>query len=66
MKKDRVKINRDYFIIAPIPKPGIGYYHALSERAYLVDNIRNFLENHQDIAPNQITIYELREVNEKQ
>lgn len=63
-EKKRIAINGDYIIIAPKSLPETGYYHELTERAYLVDNITNFMKMHPDIKPHQITVYELREINE--
>jgi hypothetical protein len=60
----RIETNGDYLIIAPNMEKGIGYHHTLTERAYLVDNLINFLKQHPDIKEHQITVYELREVNE--
>ena len=54
-------MNGDYLIIAP--KKDGGYSHQFSERTFLVENILNFLDNHPDVTPNQITVYELNEVN---
>ena len=62
MSKRRIEINRDYLIIAP--QPETGNYQMLTERAYLADNLLNFIEQHSDIEPHQITIYELVEINE--
>ncbi len=64
MGKLRIECDGDYLIIAPKPKAGTGYYHQLTERAYLADNIISFLKNYPDIEAHQITIYELRQVNE--
>lgn len=64
MGQNRIECDGDYLIIAPKPKPETGYYHSLTERAYLVDNVINFLKNYPDIKEHQITIYELRQVNE--
>lgn len=64
MNKKRIEINGDYLIISPNPTIGTGYYHTISERDFIVDNIINFLKNHPDINEHQITIYELKEVNE--
>ena len=58
---ERIKINGDYLIIAP--KKDGGHHYELSERAFLVDNILNFLERHPDVTPHKITVYELNEVN---
>lgn len=60
----RIEIDGDYLIIAPNIKLGSGYYHLLTERAFLVDNLINFLKQYSDVEEHQITIYELREVNE--
>ena len=60
----RVNINGDYLIVAPKPN-GCGLYETLVERAFLIDNVINFLEQHPDIDPHQITIYELHEINEQ-
>lgn len=60
----RINISGDYIIIAPNPDKG-GYSHSLTERAYLVDNILNFLRQYPNIKAHQVTIYELREVNER-
>ena len=64
----RINLNGDYLLVAPksqkdkfIP----GYHHQLSERAFLVDNISNFLSNYPGTEVHQITIYELREINEE-
>jgi len=59
----RIEINGDYLIIAP--KKECGHHYALSERAFLVDNILNFLSNHLDVTPYEITVYELNEVNHR-
>lgn len=60
---DRINANADYLIIAKKPGNTDGYYHALSERSFLVHNIMNFLDNHRDIDKFDIVIYELRQVN---
>lgn len=59
---DRIEIDGNYLIIAPAPE-NMGNYQMLTERAYLIDNILNFIEQHRDIDPHQITIYELKQVN---
>jgi hypothetical protein len=64
MSEKRININGQYLIIAPNEERGLGYHHQLAERAFLADNLKNFLEAHRDIEVHQITIYELREVNE--
>lgn len=61
----RVNINGDYLIIAPKGAPAFGYYHSLTERAFLVDNLENFIREHPKIDRHLITIYELKEVNEE-
>jgi len=60
----RIEINGDYLIIAPNMELGNDYHHTLTERAYLVENLINFLKQHPDIKEHQVTVYELREVNE--
>lgn len=60
----RIDIDGDYLIIAPNPDEG-GYSHSLTERVYLVDNLINFLKSYPNIKPHQVTIYELKEVNER-
>ena len=62
---DRIEIDGDYLIIAPKGPPGYGNYKVLSERAFLVDNLLNFITNHDIKDPHIITIYELRQVNEQ-
>ncbi len=64
MGSNRIECDGHYLIIAPKPKAGSGYYHQLTERAYLVDSVIGFLKNYPDIKEHQITIYELRQVNE--
>lgn len=61
---ERLQIDRGYLIIAPNQNSKGGYHHRLTERAYLIDNILNFMENHPEVHPHQITVYELREINE--
>lgn len=61
----RIEANGSYLILAPKSSPEFGYYHSISEHAYLVDNLIAFLQRHTDIDKNQITVYELREVNER-
>lgn len=63
-EKKRIAINGDYIIIAPRGHPEYGYHHGLTERAFLVDNLVNFMKQYPDIKPHQITVYELREINE--
>ena len=63
MKTDRININGDYLIIAPTTSC-VGNHQMLSERAYLADNIINFLENYPDVKTHAISIYELCEINE--
>lgn len=63
VRDGRLELNRGYLIIAPIPEPGEGYYHSISHRIYLTENLRAFLEAHKDIQAYQVSIYELREVN---
>ena len=59
----RIEINGNYLIIAPSQKEG--YVHSLTERAYLIDNILSFLKRYPKLEPHQVTVYELKEVNEK-
>lgn len=61
---DRIKANRDYLIIAPNEDSGSGYYHILSERGFLINNLQAFLDAHKDMRPYQVTIYELHEINQ--
>lgn len=63
MSDNRIEIDGDYLIIAPNPQ-GFGYVHSLTERAFLVDNILNFFRNYPEIKPHQVTVYELKQVNE--
>jgi hypothetical protein len=65
VKTKRIYANGDYLLIAPKEPDGNGYHHMLVERAYLADNILSFLKNHPEVDVRQITIYELRELNEK-
>ena len=60
---ERIEIDGYYLIIAPNPNHG-DRYEMFTERAYLVDNIFNFLRNYPDVDEHQITIYELRQLNE--
>jgi hypothetical protein len=62
-KENRIEMDGDYLIIAPKGPPEYGYHHSLTERAFLVDNLVNFINRHHDINIHQITVYELREVN---
>jgi len=59
----RIEINGDYLIIAPKKDGGYGHHYELSERAFLIENILSFLDDHPDVTPHQITVYELNEVN---
>lgn len=59
---DRITADRDCLILAP-DNDG-GYHHMLTERAFLIDNILNFLKAHPNIKAHQVTVYELRELNE--
>ena len=61
---ERINVNGDYLIIARKPGAGLGYYHTLSGRNCLVENIIIFLDNCKDIEKHDITIYELKEINE--
>ena len=63
-KTDRININGSYLLIAPKGPPEYGNNQMLSEREFLVDNILNFLKNYSDTDPHQITIYELKELND--
>jgi hypothetical protein len=66
LKTRRIYAKGDYLLIAPNETDGSGgYHHMISERAYLADNILNFLQNYPNVDVHQITIYELREVNER-
>ncbi len=63
----RIEIDGDYLIIAPKSKEGgMGYHHSLTERAFLIDNLFNFLKQYPDIDAHDITVYELNEINEEQ
>lgn len=64
MTEKRMQIGGDYLIIAP-KEDGNGYRHSLTERAFLVDSLIAFLKRFPKIMPHQITIYELKQVNEK-
>ena len=58
---NRINAHRDYLLLAP--KESGGFECALSERAYLVQNIGNFMMNY-GVCSEELTIYELREINE--
>lgn len=60
----RMSWNGDYLIVALKAPPEYGYYHELTERAFLVVNLINFMKQYPDIQPYQITVYELKEINE--
>jgi len=58
----KIHIHGDYLIVAPTSEGRIMDY---TERDCLFQNILNFVRNHPDINPNDITIYELRIINDK-
>ena len=58
----KIYIHGDYLIVAPALGGRIMDY---TERDCLFQNILNFVRNHPDINPNDITIYELRIMNDK-
>jgi hypothetical protein len=65
--KNRINANGDYLLLAPKSKEGGGgYYHQISERGYLVSNIKNFMINFGIQDEKIITIYELKEINQEQ
>lgn len=64
VKEQRIEMDGDYLIISPNPE-GSGYVHAISERAWLIENIANFQINNPKVSTHSITIYELKEVNLK-
>lgn len=59
----RINIDGDFLIISPNIKNGSDYHHILTEREFLVNNILNFLDDNIDIECENITIYELVQVN---
>lgn len=58
----RIECDRDYLIIAPNDKDS-GYYQSLSERHFLLHNLVNFMKQYPDVKKEDITIYELNEIN---
>ena len=58
----KIHVHGDYLIVAPALEGRIMDY---TERDCLFQNILNFVRNHPDINPNDITIYELRIINDK-
>lgn len=63
---NRIEIHGDYLLIAPRGEEhGYGYWHMISERAFLVENIKNFFKNYPSIEAHQLMIYELRGLNGK-
>lgn len=56
----RIEIHGDYLLIAPRGEEhGYGYWHMITERAFLVENIKNFFQNYPSVEADQLTIYEL-------
>jgi hypothetical protein len=62
-KGNRLGTDGDFLILAPKGSPEYGYYHSLTERAFLAHNLDNFREAHPDVNVNDIQIYQLRAVN---
>ena len=62
--KDRIEINGDYLIYGVSSETG--RHRMYTERAFLVDNLINFMNQHEEVEPHNITIYELVEINEEQ
>lgn len=60
---DRINCDRHFLLLAQHPRGG--YIHMLSERAYLVHNILNFIEQNK-LTRSAVTIYELRQINEEE
>ena len=58
------RINAHGYYLLLAPRESSGYEHMFSERAYLVQNIENFM-TYYGVEPEEITIYELREMNER-
>lgn len=55
-------LHGDYLIFARKPDPGTGYYHSLTERAFLLVNVKNFLFSHPDISVEDVEVYELKSI----
>jgi hypothetical protein len=61
---NRIEIHGDYLLIAPRGEEhGYGYWHMLSERVFLVENIKNFFKNYPSVEAHQLMIYELHGLN---
>ena len=61
----RIEMNGDYLIVAPKKESGYGFHKMFTERTFLVTNLLNFIQAHPEITQDQITIYELKEINDE-
>ncbi len=64
MTLKRIVMHLDYLIVSPNSDNEQGFRLAYVERPFLVEGIFDFLEKYPDVDAQQITIYELKEINE--